>query len=42
MMNDSFQLIAKLLNDKEEYTMNMEKLEKELKAANSKVEILER
>lgn len=42
MMNDSFQLISKLLNDKEEYTMNMEKLENELKAANSKVELLER
>lgn len=42
MMEDSFQLITKLLKDKEDLTMNLEKLEMELKAATNKVEALER
>lgn len=42
MMEDSFQLITKLLKDKEDLTMNLEKMEMELKVANNKMEMLER
>lgn len=42
MMEDSFQLITKLLKDKEDLTMNLEKMEMELKDANNKMEMLER
>lgn len=42
MMEDSFQLITKLLKDKEDLTMNLEKMEMEIKVANNKVEVLER
>lgn len=42
MMEDYLQLINKLLKDKEGFTMSLERMEMELKAANNKVEMLER
>lgn len=42
MMEDSFQLITKLLKDKENLTMSVERMEMELIAATNKVEVLER